>query len=106
MCLLGDGALAAYRIEANFSPSALLANRACRPDLGVLVPLAGHAAHAHSSEATDSGSDDESGGGGSKQHGGTLAALASSTSGGMPLPGKLRAVVGSGGEVELGISKL
>lgn len=87
--------------------------QAHRPDLGVLVPTVGYAAHAHSSEAADSGSDDESVG-----VGGTAAAQAKArgAAAGMalggalatagPLPGKLRAVTrqvsgGTAAELEM-----
>lgn len=79
--------------------------QAYRPDLGVLVPTVGYAAHAHSSEAADSGSEDE---GAPEGAAGGLAgpkarALPVSVGAG-PLPGKPRAVVrqlSGGAELEM-----
>lgn len=70
--------------------------QAYRPDLGVLVPTVGYAAHAHSSEAADSGSEDEGAADGGSGGGGMAAtktrALPVSTGAG-PLPGRPRVVV-------------
>lgn len=68
--------------------------QAYRPDLGVLVPTVGYAAHAHSSEAADSGSDDEGAVGASGSGMGAPKARALPVSvGAGPLPGRPRAVV-------------
>lgn len=98
--------------------------QAYRPDLGVLVPTVGYAAHAHSSEAADSGSEGEEEAAAAEGTGAVLAgakpkarpaalAVAPAAAGGKamgPLPGKPRAVIKQlvlgGGEVELGATKL